>query len=604
MIDDTSQSTLILSTNQPVLTVADARARLGEWNLKPQHRKNLGSALAGLTLCAGLPEDGIYLTCGNANAVLFRQPPSAFGFTASRFRQICSGIRTILRRIGQHAPPLPNAAGLSDAWKALHDAIPPAKPSSKTNYRRIRMISFIGYCSAGGIEPAAVHQGTLDAFEVHLATETICDGTKERARRVASNWNWARKHIPGWPAVELRRPGMRREFTFPLSHYPESFQADVELFLGRLADDDVCELFADEVISGERPLGPRSPLKPRTIERHRDQIRRAAAALVIEGIVEPGDLHSLRDLVDPFDRTKAIRTFYRARLGNGINGQVTHTLETLIMIGQWHWRLPDREITVLRGWAAKARPTWGTGMSEKNQVRLKALTQPEPRAKLQHFPEELLLRARDENLPPLAAARLAAYAIALEVLLAFPMRRGNLAGLRLDQHLQWLNTRRAPVSHIFLSPEETKNSVGMQWPLPAEAAARIELYLKHYRPTLASPGNQYLFPGPGLKGRSAHELAIGLCDLIHKELGVEINLHLMRHFAGWVYLNQHPGAYEVVRQILGHKSLRVVTAYYTGLEMDAAARHFDAVVLRDREASRHLARAAFGRGKPGRGRKV
>jgi hypothetical protein len=46
-------------------------------------------------------------------------------------------------------------------------------------------------------------------------------------------------------------------------------------------------------------------------------------------------------------------------------------------------------------------------MAEKNQTRLRALIQKDARAMLQHFPEELMLRAADEDLTPKAAARLA-----------------------------------------------------------------------------------------------------------------------------------------------------------------------------------------------------
>ena len=612
MTPSTSLPALPQPAAQPVPTLADARVAISQWDLKPQHRKNLRSAASGLAIICGLPENGVELTCENLNALLFRKPPSAWGFTPQRFGQICSGARTIMRRMERHAPELPGYAGLSDAWKALHDSIPPAGPTSKSNYRQIALITFMGFCSTSGVEPADVDEGTLSAFEAYLRTDTICADVPERVRKAASNWHWARQHIEGWPTTELRRQGMRRQYTFPLEQYPASFQADAVLFLERLAGDDEFELFDDDVISGQIPSRARSPLKPATIARHQDQIRRAAAVLILEKVVDFKDLQTLRDLVHPLDRVKTIRKFLRDRLGKGRNGLVTQTLETLIMIRQLHCRQPDQgpdrelegDIKKMRGWAAVARPPSGEGMSEKNQIRLKALTQPRPRAMLQHLPEELLLRARRESLTPIAAARLAAYAIALEILLVFPMRRGNLAGLRLDKHLQWLNGRRQPVSHIFLSQAETKNGVAMQWPLPVETSQRIELYLKHYRPTLAGPGNQYLFPGPDLKSRSAHELALGLSGLIHKELGLEINLHLMRHFAGWVYLNQHPGAYEVVRQILGHKSLRVVIDYYTGLETEAAARHFDATVLKDRAASRTVARAAFRRSRTRRGRKV
>ena len=62
---------------------------------------------------------------------------------------------------------------------------------------------------------------------------------------------------------------------------------------------------------------------------------------------------------------------------------------------------------------------------------------------------------------------------------------------------------------------------------------------------------------------------------------------------GGSHIGVPPGAYEVIRQVLGHRSLRVTVASYTGLELDAAARHFDQTVLQDRAESRATARAIF-----------
>jgi integrase len=212
---------------------------------------------------------------------------------------------------------------------------------------------------------------------------------------------------------------------------------------------------------------------------------------------------------------------------------------------------------------------------------------------LLHLPRELLKRAQAKGLTPKAAARLVAYAVALEIELVFPMRRENLANLRLDEHLQRLGPRGRRVTHIFLSGAEMKNRHGMEWELPKETCDLIEIYLRLYRPHIADPENMFLFPSRETYGRTAHELAIGLCKVIGCELGIELNIHLLRHFGGWLYLQRNTGQYEVLRQVLGHKKIEVTIACYTGLEADASARHFDESVLQERAATRHVARAAF-----------
>ena len=189
-------------------------------------------------------------------------------------------------------------------------------------------------------------------------------------------------------------------------------------------------------------------------------------------------------------------------------------------------------------------------------------------------------------------ARLVAYAVALKILLGFPMRGDNLAKLDLDTGLQWLESRRGP-SHIFLYAEDTKNEVSMQMKLSEPTSAMIDLYLTRYRQRLADPANRYLFVGPSLNHRSRHELAIGLAGLVTRELGVPVNVHLFRAFVGWVYLRHHPGNYEYVRQLLGHKKVETTIRFYAGLELDAAAEQLDEVMIAEHEeAAPHVAAVA------------
>jgi hypothetical protein len=59
------------------------------------------------------------------------------------------------------------------------------------------------------------------------------------------------------------------------------------------------------------------------------------------------------------------------------------------------------------------------------------------------------------------------------------MRYSNFARLRTDRHLQWLDGRRQPLSHIFLPAAEMTGKLGLHWPAgrrrsrqPMRAAAK------------------------------------------------------------------------------------------------------------------------------------
>jgi integrase len=191
---------------------------------------------------------------------------------------------------------------------------------------------------------------------------------------------------------------------------------------------------------------------------------------------------------------------------------------------------------------------------------------------------------------------------AMEILLICPMRRKNLAELRLDQHLYRPDPRQRLLTHIIINADEVKNATPIQWPIPAESARLIETFLSRYRPHLVNPGNPYLF-GIGDKQRGAQHLGEWLARAVTREIGVEFNVHLARHFAAWNFLRENPGQYEVVRQVLGHSNITVTMAHYVGLEADSAAQHFDTTVLRERQAVRKIAAQGFRQGAGAKGAK-
>ena len=84
-----------------------------------------------------------------------------------------------------------------------------------------------------------------------------------------------------------------------------------------------------------------------------------------------------------------------------------------------------------------------------------------------------------------------------------------------------------------------------------------------------------------------------LSALIAREIGVAFNLHLMRHFAVVTFLDANPGQYEIVRRVLGHRSVKTTVNFYAGLEANAAARLFSDALADSRTASKTEAEAQF-----------
>jgi hypothetical protein len=51
-----------------------------------------------------------------------------------------------------------------------------------------------------------------------------------------------------------------------------------------------------------------------------------------------------------------------------------------------------------------------------------------------------------------------------------------------------------------------------------------------------------------------------------------------RHAAAAIYLKEHPGEWETVRQFLGHRNIQTTINFYTGLNMIQASELFSEIV--------------------------
>jgi integrase len=69
---------------------------------------------------------------------------------------------------------------------------------------------------------------------------------------------------------------------------------------------------------------------------------------------------------------------------------------------------------------------------------------------------------------------------------------------------------------------------------------------------------------------------------VYKSTGLEITTHQFRHAAAAFYLKHHPGDYETVRRILGHRNIQTTINFYCGLETIQASDEFGKLIGRER----------------------
>lgn len=542
-------------------------------------------------------------TCARLNAALWAHPPSFFKLAERRHSNVISLLRAILIRLGLHEDAGPRRNRLSAPWQALYDALP-------TDDRRRGLVLFFRFCTLQRIDPATIDPRAIDRFEDWCREAILCKDPLGMSRRAAGNWSFVREKIAGWPQVELTRVGARNWYAIPWEAFPAGLQADAERFLDRLRSGPGSIFAVESIFAGnpkERSRNtPCRAMRPKTIERRRDDIKLAMTALVASGIPME-ELTTLRALFEPIDRVRIILSFHRERKRRKLEGtgetitdeddlRSSHLglmADTLRQIATFYLDLPATDVTFIKRGAAEVRLPRQHGMTEKNAARLRGLGEPRVYAKMLHLPGYWMGLAADPREKPHDAALWAMYAVAIEILLICPLRRGNLVRLTLDRQLRRPSPR-ALITDLLVPAAEVKNREAVIWRVEPHTARVIETYIMQYRPHLVEPGNRYLFPG-AKEGTHRNEAEFGaeLTRRVEWDLGVEFHPHLVRHFAAWRWLRQNPGEYETAARMLGHRSTGMLRDVYGGLEFDSAARHSNDILTGERDHTRALAAAAF-----------
>jgi integrase len=160
------------------------------------------------------------------------------------------------------------------------------------------------------------------------------------------------------------------------------------------------------------------------------------------------------------------------------------------------------------------------------------------------------------------------------------VRIQNLASIDLGRHLLEVGSRGNRTVHLHFPAAEVKNANDLEFPLMQESVELLEIYVAEFRPLLSAGPNLLLFPGKLAhqhKGNGA--LSSQINELVHAYTRLDMPAHRFRHAAAKIYLDRHPGEYEVIRQLLGHKDIRTTVAFYAGAESASAARHYAQTIL-------------------------
>jgi excisionase family DNA binding protein len=377
-----------------------------------------------------------------------------------------------------------------------------------------------------------------------------CYGNRPRRRR----------EIADWPDIEIPRPIRREIYVRPWSDFPSSLKANVDKFLVWLSGVDLDE------------DGPTRPARSAmTLKTREYQLRVAASALVLQG-VEPGSLQSLADVVT-LERIRLVLRFLLDRHDGKPSPQVAQIAVFLKSVAE-RWVKAD-ELTLLQIKKLTSRLSTGRrGLTAKNRERLRPFDEPHTVAGFLGLPQRIRREVDKDRRAPKLKAVLAQSAAAIAVLQAVPLRIGNLANIDMRKNL----IARGKRVYLVISEHDTKNGEPIDFELPAATVEMIAWYIREYRPHLVRASTDALFPGEGSGPKAAYGLGPQIKATVFNYTGLVVNAHLFRHAGAKIFLDQRPGQYEVIREVLRHRSIETTTSFYAGAETRSAGEHFAAVI--------------------------
>jgi integrase len=538
-------------------TMADLIAMItADADLTPVRRRNVSSSVR--RFCKALMFEPMQVP---ANAWYFRERLKRFhplqaGIKKKRWQTIVSDVTFALRRYGftgkarGHAP-------LTAAWEELKQHLEPQQLGwgmSKLGH----------YCSAAGIDPQRVTDNVLRGFADAFRQESFKSNPHRLLRELCRRWNQAVRTFPQLNLQPVTLPIGRAAVTPKWEELAPTLRTEAERWLIAMSQE-ADDLFAE---------GPVKPLRPASIKSYRYAIRQAVAALAAHDI----PVNEVRDLVTLVtgDGPAKILEFHRKRTGAKASSMLHSIAHVLVLVATHACGCEPAMIERLKRARQKLFPK-RDGLRPRPKAALRPFADRANIERILCLPLEIYDRLkRKDNQLSRKDALLMQVALALELLLMRPIRRANLVALQLETNI----IRTKAGMFVNIPDTQVKNRMELDYKLPRESGEMLEFYVKRLSPLFGANPNGWLFPGEdGLRPKAGACLGRQFTKTIKELTGLHLYPHILRHFGALLYLKEHPGAFEVVRRVLAHKSLSTTTRSYVDFADQDAVRLYDETVL-------------------------
>jgi integrase len=529
----------------------------------PRRRAYLGAAR---TMCSvlGRPAEALPGTMPELERLLRGVPVPIRGRSKKTISNTRSRLKAALLHVAGASELPPRGTPLTPEWAALFDAITDLRLRHGLS-RLIRIAAF------RGLTPNEVDDAFVQEMLASIAAVNSGRNLNPHWRKTVELWNEAAATVPGWPQTRLTPPPeSTRPRHLSLAELPPSFSQDLDAYLAWARGADP---LADDT--------PATSLKPSTLRQRREHLRLAASTLA-SCLGYPKRIHRLATLVDPMNM-RAILNAYLQRAPNGEPTAFIRGLAVTLLAVARHWvKVSPEQLEVLKRLNRKLGSA-PTGLTAKNQDLVRRFEDRELLLALLELPTKLQDQLRTRRLSPARRLQKMQIALAIEMLLAAPMRLQNLAMLELDRSLQWPSGRDGAV-YVVLRRDETKNELPLEYPLEGRTRDLLHEYLDRYRSYTKAGDRPWLFVH--MDGTRVPDSALrdGITKAVARELGIKMTPHMFRHLAAAIALDARPGALGLVRDLLGHRNIKTTSSFYAGMRTREAAREYDRILERSRKS--------------------
>jgi hypothetical protein len=528
-------------------------------DLSEETRRHWRSSLTGIAKAFDQPLELIPARYSAVRARMAALHHVPLDWVAKTLANHKSNAKAALIWFAEEKDVLPHGVALSATWDRLRVQL--KDPST-----RYRLLPLMRFCSAVHIEPDAVDEVVLDRYMDHRARTTARASSAASRRTLARLWNAGIGNIAGWPQQRLVEPPVKAAEGPGWEDFPGGLRTDIEGYLAGL--NRVRRNKAGQRIR---------PCKASTITTRRRELV-AAVRMAVKVGIPLASLTSLSALVHPYVAEKVLDGYWRK------DGEIptTYTINLscrFVALAHSTGGVDEAALQRLGDLRFELEQLREDGMTPKNLALIRCVLTDEVWSRVTKLPDQLMRQARLERRhAPVRAAVLAQIAVAVAILTVAPIRLDNLAGIRLGENLIKPG---GPQSNYFLTfnKYDVKNRVPLQFKLDEVVTTIINEYVHDFRPALVRGSNaEWLFPGESGEHKEKISFSTQIVDRVEKSTGLRITVHQFRHAAGALILKHRPGEYELVRRLLGHKSVQTTIKFYLELETTQASEIFTDIV--------------------------